>query len=136
LALFKIPPISSTYCSVVRRPRIQQIVDEIISRVEPQGHMDLIADFAFRLPVTVICDMLGIPEEVGEVFFTGSRIGGRLLDLAPLSRAEIDEQNYQNLAMAIISMAYSNCAGASPVMTSPRTWFRPRKTATLSPTKN
>ena len=25
--------------------------------------MDLIADFAFRLPVTVICDMLGIPEE-------------------------------------------------------------------------
>jgi cytochrome P450 len=82
------------------RPRIQQIVDEIIDRVEPQGHMDLIADFAFRLPVTVICDMLGIPEEHREVFFAGSRTGGRLLDLAPLSRAEIDEQNSYNLAMA------------------------------------
>jgi cytochrome P450 len=82
------------------RPRIAQIVDEIIDRVEPQGHMDLIADFAFRLPVTVICDMLGIPEEHREVFFAGSRTGGRLLDLAPLSRAEIDEQNSYNLAMA------------------------------------
>jgi cytochrome P450 len=82
------------------RPRIQQIVDEIIDRVEPQGQMDLIADFAFRLPVTVICDMLGIPDEDREVFFTGSRAGGRLLDLAPLSRAEIDEQNSYNLVMA------------------------------------
>jgi cytochrome P450 len=82
------------------RPRIQQIVDEIVNRVEPRGHMDLITDFAFRLPVTVICDMLGIPQEDREVFFTSSRIGGRLLDLAPLSRAEIDEQNSHSLAMA------------------------------------
>ena len=82
------------------RPRIQQIVDGIIDRVKPQGRMDLIADFAFRLPVNVICDMLGIPEEDREVFFTSSRTGGRLLDLAPLSRVEIDEQNSYNLTMA------------------------------------
>jgi len=82
------------------RPRIQQIVDDIIDRVEPRGRMDLIADFAFRLPVTVICDMLGIPEERRDVFFTSSRAGGRLLDLAPLSKAEIEEQNSYNLAMA------------------------------------
>jgi cytochrome P450 len=82
------------------RPRIQQIVDEIIDRLKPEGGGDLIADFAFRLPVTVICDMLGIPEADREVFFTSSRAGGRLLDLAPLSRAEIDEQNSNNLAMA------------------------------------
>jgi cytochrome P450 len=49
--------------------------------VSGRGHMDLIADFAFLLPVTVISDMLGIPEEDREVFFTGSRFGGRLLDL-------------------------------------------------------
>jgi hypothetical protein len=70
------------------RPRIQQIVDEILDRMEPQGHMDAIADFAFRLPVTVICDMLGIPEDHREVFFTSSRAGGRLLDLAPLSGSQ------------------------------------------------
>jgi hypothetical protein len=82
------------------RPRIQAIVDEIIDRVEPRGAMDIIADFAFRLPVTVICDMLGIPEKEREVFFTSSRDGGRLLDLAPLSNAEIAQQNTFNLAMA------------------------------------
>src|SRR6516165_4678188 len=82
------------------RPRIQAIVDAIIDRVQPRGRMDLIADFAYRLPVTVICDMLGIPEKDRQVFFTGSRSGGRLLDLAPLSKAELDEQNAANLAMA------------------------------------
>jgi cytochrome P450 len=82
------------------RPRIQQIVDELINRAESQGHMDLIADFAFRLPVIVICDMLGIPEEHRAVFFTSSRANGRLLDLAPLDQAEIEEQNSYNMAMA------------------------------------
>jgi len=82
------------------RPRIQAIVDEIIDRVEPRGHMDLIADFAFRLPVIVICDMLGIPYDHREMFFTNSRDGGRLLDLAPLSSDEIKEQNASNLATA------------------------------------
>jgi cytochrome P450 len=82
------------------RPRIQAIVDAIIDRLAPCGQMDLIADFAFRLPVTVICDMLGIPDGDREVFFNSSRAGGRLLDLAPLSSAEIKEQNSFNLAMA------------------------------------
>lgn len=75
------------------RSRIQAIVNDSIDRVEKNGHMDLIADFAFRLPVIVICDMLGIPEEDREIFFQRERTGGRLLDPVPLSRAEIDEAN-------------------------------------------
>jgi cytochrome P450 len=79
------------------RPRIQQIVDDTLDRVEKLGHMDLIEDFAFRLPVTVICDMLGIPEDHREVFYKSSRDGGRLLDPVPLSREEIDQANAANL---------------------------------------
>jgi cytochrome P450 len=75
------------------RPRIQAIVDDSIDRVEKNGKMDLISDFAFRLPVIVICDMLGIPESDREIFFNRERTGGRLLDPVPLSRAEIDEAN-------------------------------------------
>src|SRR6476660_10113179 len=45
------------------RPRIQEIVDETLDAILGQGHMDLIEDYAFRLPVTIICDMLGIPED-------------------------------------------------------------------------
>jgi cytochrome P450 len=75
------------------RPRIQQIVDEALDRIIPQGKMDLIEDFAFRLPVTVICDMLGIPEEHREVFYTRARTGGRILDPVPLSPEEIKQAN-------------------------------------------
>jgi len=82
------------------RPRIQQIVDATLDRVAPRGRMDLIADFAFRLPVVVICEMLGIPEDDQELFFAGARTSGRLLDPVPLSRAEIDEANVDNLASA------------------------------------
>jgi hypothetical protein len=79
------------------RPRIQQVVDQTLDRIVGQGHMDLIEDFAFRLPVTIICDMLGIPEEHREVFYTSSRDGGRLLDPVPLTPAEIEQGNAGNL---------------------------------------
>jgi hypothetical protein len=83
------------------RPRIQQVVDETLDRIIPQGRMDLIEDFAFRLPVTIICDMLGIPEEQRELFYTGSRDGGRLLDPVPLSPEEIAKGNAGNLMAAM-----------------------------------
>ena len=82
------------------RPRIQEIVDREIDRIEPQGRMDVIADFAFRLPVTVISEMLGIPkEDQGKVFKAGGP-GARLLDPVPLSRAELDAANAGHLAAA------------------------------------
>jgi len=78
------------------RPRIQHIVDDTLDRIAPQGHMDLIEDFAFRLPVTIICDMLGIPDEHREMFYNGSRDGGRILDPVLLSPAEIQQGNAAN----------------------------------------
>jgi cytochrome P450 len=81
------------------RPRIQQIVDETLDRIAPNGQMDLIEDFAFRLPVTIICDMLGIPEEHREIFYASSRGGGRVLEPVPMSPAEIEQGNAAN-AMA------------------------------------
>ncbi len=81
------------------RPRIQQIVDQTLDRIVPQGRMDLIEDFAFRLPVTIICDMLGIPEEHREIFYSSSRDGGRILDPVPMSPEEIAKSNAGN-AMA------------------------------------
>jgi cytochrome P450 len=79
------------------RPRIQEIVDQTIDAVRDRGYMDLIEDFAFRLPVTIICDMLGIPEEHREAFYSGSRDGGRLLDPVPMTPAEIAQANAGNM---------------------------------------
>jgi cytochrome P450 len=75
------------------RPPIEAIVDQLIDRVESQGSMCIIRDFAHRLPVTVICDMLGIPEEDRGPFLAESTVRGRLLDPVPLSREEMDAAN-------------------------------------------
>jgi unspecific monooxygenase len=44
------------------RDKVRQIVDGLIDRVEGQGRMDLLADFAEPIPVTLIAELLGIPE--------------------------------------------------------------------------
>jgi cytochrome P450 len=44
------------------RPRIQQITDELLDAMLPHGRADLVDSFAFPLPITVICELLGIPE--------------------------------------------------------------------------
>ena len=83
------------------RPRIQHVVDETLDRIIPQGKMDLIEDFAFRLPVTIICDMLGIPEEHRDAFYNGPRDGGRLLEPVPLTAEEIKQGNAGNAMAAM-----------------------------------
>jgi hypothetical protein len=81
------------------RPHIQAIVDAAIDRVEADAHMDVIADLAFRLPVTVICEMLGIPAEHIERFMTGARMAGRAIEPVPMSRAELDAANAGQAAL-------------------------------------
>ena len=50
------------------RPRVQEIVDGLLDRVERAGTMDLIEEFAYPIPVNVICEMLGVPVEDHEQF--------------------------------------------------------------------
>ncbi|MET7429702.1 MULTISPECIES: cytochrome P450 family protein [Streptomyces] len=44
------------------RPRIQQITDELLDDMLPRGRADLIDSLAYPLPITVICELLGVPE--------------------------------------------------------------------------
>lgn len=46
------------------RPRIQQIVDDCIDAMTAQGPpADLVHGLALKVPLTVVCDILGIPNE-------------------------------------------------------------------------
>jgi cytochrome P450 len=70
--LFRDPPDHTRLRSLVNRaftprvveglkPRIQEIVDGLLDDVRDRGTMDVIADLAYPLPITVICEMLGVP---------------------------------------------------------------------------
>jgi hypothetical protein len=43
------------------RPRIRAIAEELLAAAESAGRLELIADFAYPLPVRVIAELLGIP---------------------------------------------------------------------------
>jgi cytochrome P450 PksS len=44
-----------------QRDRIQALADSLIDAVLPRGEMDLIDDYAFPLPITVIAELMGVP---------------------------------------------------------------------------
>jgi unspecific monooxygenase len=44
------------------RGTIRRIVDGLIDRAAPRGEMDLLREFAEPIPVTVIAELLGVPE--------------------------------------------------------------------------
>ncbi|MCN9244365.1 cytochrome P450 [Streptomyces sp. RY43-2] len=52
------------------RPRIQQIVDDLLDAMSlsPDGRADLIEALAWPLPITVICELLGVPEQDRSAF--------------------------------------------------------------------
>ena len=65
-------------------PRIAELVDELLSKVERSGGMDFVQDFAYPLPVIVIAEILGIPAGDRDAFkrwsdavVTGDQSGSR-----------------------------------------------------------
>jgi cytochrome P450 len=45
------------------RPRIQQITNELIDKIQNNKKFDFIDDFAYQLPIIVIAELLGLPVE-------------------------------------------------------------------------
>ncbi|PBB06893.1 cytochrome P450 family protein [Salimicrobium humidisoli] len=54
------------------RGRITEIANELIDDMQDRSQIDLIDDFAFPLPIIVICEMLGVPSEDRDKFRTWS----------------------------------------------------------------
>ena len=45
------------------RPRVQEIADALLDRVQARGSMDVVRDYGYPLPINVISEMLGVPQE-------------------------------------------------------------------------
>ncbi|WP_242909210.1 cytochrome P450 family protein [Actinomadura terrae] len=50
------------------RGRVQQVADSLIDAFAERGEAELVAEFAYPLPITVICEVLGIPAEDRNLF--------------------------------------------------------------------
>jgi cytochrome P450 len=87
------------------RPRIEQLTTELLDAIGAGGEVDLLDTFAFPLPITVICELLGMPTRDRDDFRRWSNLlltGGpehevvdaersmtaALVDLVAMKRAE------------------------------------------------
>ena len=55
-------------------PRIQQITEELLDAMADAAQVDLIDSFAYPLPLTVICELLGVPADRRDEFHDMSSI--------------------------------------------------------------
>ena len=75
------------------RDSIAGMVGSLLDGLEARGEGDFIADFAYPLPVQVICELLGVPLEDREEFRTWSTDMGRALQMDTATPAVISEGN-------------------------------------------
>ncbi|MGW0783252.1 cytochrome P450 family protein [Streptomyces sp. NPDC002913] len=67
------------------RPRVEEITEGLLDAMVPSGSADLVDAFAFPLPMTVICELLGVPDMDREAF--------RLLSNAIVTPVSQEEEN-------------------------------------------
>jgi len=63
------------------RPRIIELTEKLLTPLRAAGRFDVINDFAFPLPVTVICELLGVPTSDRELFRSLTRDMAAVIDL-------------------------------------------------------
>ncbi|HYT45364.1 MAG TPA: cytochrome P450, partial [Methylomirabilota bacterium] len=76
--------------------RIKEIAKEILNHVIENGHMDLITDLAYPLPIRVIAELLGIPPEDHHLYNKWvnrlvREVGGTVIN--PISKVNIQNQH-------------------------------------------
>jgi len=55
------------------RPQVEAIVDQMLKPFQPGSEVDLMRELANPMPVRIILEMLGIPQELGDTFVDWSR---------------------------------------------------------------
>ena len=79
------------------RPHVAELAHSMLDEVDPAG-FDLIDALGFPLPVTVICELLGVPAEDRHLFGPWSSDASRMLD------ADLDEATIQRGLMAFMQL--------------------------------
>lgn len=77
------------------RPRIEEITSGLLDAVDGRDEVDLLREFAVPLPITVICELLGVPLAERDEFQQWTR------DLVGVVGLEA-ERTRASLAMAVL----------------------------------
>jgi cytochrome P450 len=56
------------------RPRVEQITDGLLDEMAKHDRVDLLDAYAFPIPITVICELLGVPADDRDDFRTWSNV--------------------------------------------------------------
>ena len=80
-------------------PRILEIVDGLLARVRSHHVMDFIADFAQPLPVMVIAELLGVPQEDQDRFRVWSGLIARGVDMVRATEEDVRNQREATIAL-------------------------------------
>ena len=75
----------------LREERIQEIVEGLLDRVAAAGRMDVVSDYAFLLPVVVICEMLGVPADDLPRFYDWAEASSRRGEIGHIDEQRIRE---------------------------------------------
>ena len=78
------------------RPRIQELVDQLLADIPPSGELEIMRDLARPLPVLVIADLLGLPAEDRHLFraWSDGIAGGMLLQGGQEAVARLREAHH------------------------------------------
>jgi cytochrome P450 len=74
------------------RPRVAAIIDERLDRLAELGEADLMVELAFPMPVTVVGEMVGVPEEDRAWFrpLMKTLVSSDSFNRSPQARAEVE----------------------------------------------
>ena len=81
------------------RLRISDLTEELLAPLRDGGRFDVINDFAFPLPVTVICELIGVPAEDRELFRQLTR------DMAVILDWDVTAEQFGGAAGAALNFA-------------------------------
>lgn len=77
------------------RPVIRALVESILDRHVARGRMEIMRDYAFPIPATIISDMLGIPEQDRDRF---AKLSNAIIEFGSGVPQGVDEAAYRERA--------------------------------------
>jgi cytochrome P450 len=117
----------------------RQVADSIIEAVREEGECDFVTEVSSRLPLKVICDMMGIPESDYDTVFHASNVILSMGDTEYIPEGEDPLLALLNAGNELAMGSWRACpptGSTTPPTTSPRSCCTPTSTGSRSPTQN